>query len=285
MLNQEHRQSFENRLRIGIVSVEESHGKSGSQTYVINDSLILKIYNNNKRSYKTLFYLLEKNKIPCQTFVDEWSSMDVKYLVLKKARGLPISKLLNRNKYYPQLGRVLRQIHQVSLDGYGPIFSQKGYFPTWKDFLGEFEKYESRHSNIVPSLVSSKHYDLIKRLLKHIGQIPFGSGLVHGDFTENNIIVDNNIVVAVIDWDAAIVGDPIMDFAVLDIVGPNVINKELLVKCYLDKSMKKQEYSEHRKDFYFIFSAFITLCNLYETNRDDINLLPQKIKVVCEKYL
>lgn len=285
MLDQKHRKSFEDRLHIKILSVSESHGKSGSQTYIINDLFVLKIYlKENKRTYKSLFFILEKNKIPCQVFIDEWSDSYGKYLVLKKTNGLPISKLVNRNKYYPQLGKVLKQIHQISMEGYGPINLSKGFFLTWHEFLNQFNKYELNHSKIVPSLVSNENYILIKQLLNDVAKIPFKSGLVHGDFTENNIIVDNDNIVAIIDWDTGIIGDPVMDFSVLDIVGPYVINKELLYEYYLDESLSKKGNFEYRRDVYFLFSAFVTLNNFYNVNRDDINLLPLKIKEVCKKY-
>lgn len=286
MLKESYKKNIEERLGISISIVKESHGKSGFLTYVINDTFILKIYpKSSKNFYRPLFLTLKEKGIPCQPFVDEWSDSDAKYLVLKKIEGIPLSKKKDKDSYYSELGEILKKIHQISVNGFGPIETDGATFPTWKEFLEHFKKYEISHSEIVPSLVSVDHYSLIKKLLVDVSKISFKSGLVHGDFTENNIIVSGDKIVAIIDWDTGIIGDPVMDFSILDIVDQDVINKELLYKSYPESNILKQKEFEYKKDVYFLFSAFITLSKLYKVNRSDINLLPGKIKDVCEKYI
>lgn len=286
MLKESYRKKIEERLGVKISSIEESHGKSGFLNYIINDSFVCKIYPKGfQRSYKNLFLILKENGIPCQTFVDEWSDHEAKFLVLKKVEGVPLSGEINKNSYYLELGEILKKIHQISINGFGPIEEVEATFHTWREFLEQFKKYETSHSEIVPSLVSVDNYSLIIKLLLDISERTFKSGLVHGDFTENNVIVSNNKIVAIIDWDTWIIGDPVMDFSILDIVGQNVINKEFLYKNYPESDIFKQKEFEYKRDVYFLFSAFITLNKLYKEDRDDINLLPAKIKATCEKYL
>jgi aminoglycoside phosphotransferase (APT) family kinase protein len=102
-----------------------------------------------------------------------------------------------------QCGEALADIHSISLDG----------LPTelqMSDGLAQIAQYEEIYRGFdVPRPV----FELALQWLKANAPAPLDAVLVHGDFRLGNLMIDENGLVAVLDWELAHLGDPREDIA------------------------------------------------------------------------
>lgn len=111
-----------------------------------------------------------------------------------------------------QLWREIASTDISDSTGYGEFDgSGKGKSKTWNDFiLLESSLDWSGLGDIVDKSLIEKVSNELQRASKFC---PNEHKLVHGDFGSNNLLVDNNKVSAVLDWENAMYGDPLYDIA------------------------------------------------------------------------
>jgi hygromycin-B 4-O-kinase len=101
-----------------------------------------------------------------------------------------------------------------SIDGFGD-FGPAGDAParSWREVLSETlvdarRELKRADASRLPDLTGV--IDAYERL---IDRCPEERGLIHGDFGSNNVLAEGGRITAVLDWDLAMVGDPLYDVA------------------------------------------------------------------------
>jgi len=108
-----------------------------------------------------------------------------------------------RTRLAGQCGAALADIHSIPLDG-APSALQTS------DGLAQIAQYEEIYRGFdAPRPV----FELALQWLKANAPAPLPSILVHGDFRLGNLMIDENGLVAVLDWELAHIGDPREDIA------------------------------------------------------------------------
>lgn len=172
------------------------------------------------------------------------SSYPRTYFIMRKTQGLPfrkagLSDILSRT-LLSQLGHHLRSLHSIQLPGYGAL--DAGYFHLSGQMRGSSSSWYAHVCDLAGSdfeylqafgLLRPQELDHIARVLQHHDWLlrePWGSGLLHGDFTLEHIWVNvtRDGIAAIIDFGDVVIGDPAWDFASSD------WESEAALLCLLD---------------------------------------------------
>jgi aminoglycoside phosphotransferase (APT) family kinase protein len=116
-----------------------------------------------------------------------------------------------------QVGQMLREIHAVPVDGAGGRGANAWEFPDWHTLV-EIQAGRDRAeiSRFVDAELNKAFYLAIVDEFVRLGRRqPNQSFLLHGDLGLDNMIIDNNRVVALIDAGWFVGGNPLMDVSYL----------------------------------------------------------------------
>jgi fructosamine-3-kinase len=141
---------------------------------------------------------------------------------MSRAHGMELTEAPDETKYmaYKNLGALMALWHTISVGtGYGLINPFEsgftGHAPFWSSYLHnhflEHLEYAQAHN-----LISSAQHHYIDIILKRFcGKLHFFyPALLHGDLSDRNVFVDSTGgVTAILDWEDALIGDPIFDIA------------------------------------------------------------------------
>jgi aminoglycoside phosphotransferase (APT) family kinase protein len=131
--------------------------------------------------------------------------------LMSRVQGETIARPILRNEEFAkarsqlaeQCGTALAAIHSISLDGLPDSLPHS-------DGLAQIAQYEEIYRGFdAPRPV----FELALQWLKANAPAPLEHVLVHGDFRLGNLMIDENGLVAVLDWELAHLGDPREDLA------------------------------------------------------------------------
>jgi aminoglycoside phosphotransferase (APT) family kinase protein len=112
------------------------------------------------------------------------------------------------------IGRQLRLLHGVELAGFGDLTRDLHDAPhaNWADWMDEQETRVEEAVRIAACRVTDIPFikDAYHSLRRGYGQSP---RLCHGDFSDDNLLVRAGALLAVVDWERALAGDPASDVA------------------------------------------------------------------------
>jgi aminoglycoside phosphotransferase (APT) family kinase protein len=157
------------------------------------------------------------------------TEIDRDYLLMERLPGTPISHLggLTQgafNDLLLQVGRCLRQVHEITGDRHGYVGDHRPMEPQpdwpsafrimWHKLLDDIEGcggYKPDEATRMRRLLD-RHAEVFDR--------PVPASLLHMDVWAENILTDERgRLTGLIDWDRACWGDPEIEFAVLDYCG------------------------------------------------------------------
>jgi aminoglycoside phosphotransferase (APT) family kinase protein len=149
--------------------------------------------------------------------------------VMKVAPGIAFKEFDNNEQstleYLKVLGSILAKVHNIEVEGYGPIVSfdepisaidnrYRGIHNNWRDYIftrleNHIEFLESNNS-----LSKSDGWQVCRAFADHRELFDIRSGsLLHGDPGSHNVFVDENKITALIDWEDSLSGDPVYEIA------------------------------------------------------------------------
>jgi len=111
-------------------------------------------------------------------------------------------------------GHQLRLLHTVEINGFGSLSEDltNAKYTTWGEWIDEQEKY-IEHEQVISRLEAPELAE-INKIFQHLHHSYERTGrLCHGDFAADNLLVNDNQLVAAVDWENAIVCDPAHDVA------------------------------------------------------------------------
>jgi hygromycin-B 4-O-kinase len=119
---------------------------------------------------------------------------------------LPVAEAEDLVEEVAGVWRLIAETDVSSIHGVGD-FDPDGHAParSWREVLVETLELARRELRGATDVI-----DAYERL---IDRCPEERALIHGDFGSNNVLADGGRITAVLDWDQAMVGDPLYDVA------------------------------------------------------------------------
>lgn len=151
-------------------------------------------------------------------------SENLTFCVEEKIEGETLSKLMGfmdrkmLQSIVSEAGEILSKINAISVDSFGPLDGLK-LFKTWVDYLLDIEK--RRDEIIIAGKIVGIEANSIDRAYELLSQNksvlqiekPY---LLHADFGPKHLLVLDNRIVGVLDFESAKGGDPVQDLARID---------------------------------------------------------------------
>lgn len=142
------------------------------------------------------------------------------YLVTTFSPGRPLNELKvlgERRAYWRKTGRLLAQVHRIRVSGYGPLqvntsgATARGAVRSWAAYLRTRLEVHVRLCQTIGS-ISTEEATRIRQLFKTIPRVR-SARLLHGDLNDQNLLVRESRLCALLDWEDALAGDPVFDLA------------------------------------------------------------------------
>jgi len=147
------------------------------------------------------------------------------------------------------LGGQLRMLHGIHVEGYGNLTrnSLRGRYPTWIEWLAAEEKNIDRA--VALAGIDSRGTSKLRETYRFLRDSYDGSArLCHGDFADDNVLVNERVLVAIIDWEGAMACDPAHDVGYWLLWHGNAEYLESLLTAYTpeDFGAFRQRVMAHR---------------------------------------
>lgn len=209
--------------------------------------------------------------------------VDRDYLLMERLPGMSMAeRSLSRQQVDSvlcQLGRCLRQIHQITSDRYGYLGEHRCMEPqeTWA------AAFEVMWAKLVSDVARAGYYDYseerrivdLLRSCRDVFERPVGSHLLHMDIWSQNILVDESAnVTGIVDFDRALWGDPEIEFAVLDYCG---ISEPAFWRGYGAVRERSRE-AEIRRTFYLAYEVQKYIVIRHYRHRDPARAADYKLQ-------
>ena len=256
-----------NNFKLAISNLKEIKGGEIARTYsfTIEEENYFIQFNQLNMSQGTRLELkyydkFKKLNIPVRTVVNQDVVDNLHYAITKEVKGVELQTLneTEMKSILPSIYELLSNISKLQIDnsiGYGWRNSEgNGMFETWKDhinFVMEEEPdnlfygkwYELFETTFLEKSVYTNYFKKMNNLLKFL---PEDRKFLHGNFSFTNILVNNQEISAVIDWQDARYGDTLFDFTYLILWLPKSLSNFIVndYKNYLEAK------NENTKDFY-----------------------------------
>lgn len=150
---------------------------------------------------------------------------DFAFQVIEKLAGTAVMKWLethpeDEDKLLPQMGRVMAQLHQIKVNGFGPFDNEKAKSG---ELVGLHQTFgEAVRAGLPFNLDVLKQYGVLtEQQAEAVARLFDGNPLldaqkavlVHNDFADWNLLTDGQDVTGVLDWDECVGGIPESDIA------------------------------------------------------------------------
>jgi len=204
----------------------------GMDSYVIfaidsnNKEYAIKYYRTASANEALALRLLNDNKvdIPIPKVLGEFKINEKSVLILEKINfplleSIPAGEML---RYIPSMIDNLKKIHKVKSERAG-FLNKSGKNRSWKEIM--LAKFTGKDPVLNWSKVAKRDgldselvLKSIENIIKKIEGTEFSEGpysLLHTDFNQRNLFVnpDSGEIAGIVDWNEAIFGDPVYDFA------------------------------------------------------------------------
>lgn len=254
----------------------------GEERYILKANALTKKYIDFSFFLEAFIQRRLQNKeIPSLEFVFDFSRniLPIDYAIMQFAKGKNLDSYEGRNikSIYYNLGEVFRKIHEIKGGNAGMIsierlFKEKklsGISLDWREFF-----YTNLDLHLKKTLalrvLQSQDVALIKQLSKKFIQNPKEKlSLLHNDPGTRNIFTDGTSITAILDWEDAIIGDPLWEIAFIHTflyrkqdairfhafcrgygITPNALAKNPLYWLYYTRIALLKTISRNREGYY-----------------------------------
>lgn len=253
------------KLKLNVLKIDDVPESFSSEVYkltlVSGEAVYLKIpFNKDKLVRECTMLELLKEVIPVPKVLDIWEGDDsrVGALLLSAIPGLPCSRVTDP-KLACQIGEVHARLHNVAMPAYG-VYHSDGFKPLrnndWRLYIkNNFVKWQAINKNILNGALFEKcliHFESLFAALPDSD----GPRVVHMDFRPGNILVDDNKVMGIIDYESARGGASEIDFTKINryVWEVNPQSKPAYVEGY--ESIRPLPELERILPFYNFYDAF-----------------------------
>jgi fructosamine-3-kinase len=149
------------------------------------------------------------------------------FQIIEENPGLPLDRFNNNEprmrRLLRELGRLVAQIHSISLPGYGlldprPLTSgtgpPSGIADTWSEYIKMNLVGHVEHCARAGDLTAAAADAVVAAFERQAECLNVAGGvLLHGDLGNHNVLTDGDRLLGLIDWEDAVAGDPVYDVA------------------------------------------------------------------------
>ncbi|MEF7564310.1 aminoglycoside 3'-phosphotransferase/choline kinase family protein [Bacillus infantis] len=257
----EYMQKYIDRFQICVKQISNVPESFSSTVYklVLNggQTIYLKIPFSREKLERELEMLqLLRGHVPVPAVLDHWEG-DEKMagaLLLEGMEGEPCTRSVDGDLAF-QIGRHHAMLHNAPLPKAYSCFDPKA----WREMVREkFEHFGLHASKVLPDSLlemSQKHF------YKSLQELPAPDGpcIIHMDFRPGNILVKDNNVAGIIDFESARSGSPEMDFSKInrDVWERHEGSREAYTEGY--ETIRPMIDLESILPFYKFFDAFCSV--------------------------
>lgn len=172
------------------------------------------------------------------------------FCVEEKIQGEPLKDLMGSmdnemlKSFISEAGRILSKINSVTVEIFGSLDGSNS-FKTWSDFIFNLESKREKIINAgkivgADKTLIDKAFSLLREneALFNIKE----AKLLHGDFSPKHLIVHDNKIVGVIDFEGAKGGDPVRDIAWASYFYNDSFPIEWLTEGYENKELFDKDF-------------------------------------------
>jgi Ser/Thr protein kinase RdoA (MazF antagonist) len=207
------------RLQVqSINEVEDSHSSTVYKcTLSHGENVFLKIpFTKLKFQRELEAYEILKNRVSTPDMMDYWSGDEEcpGAFVLSELKGKPLTSLASPELAY-QVGVLQAEMHSIRPPKEKALLGIKNEYENWSQFVEE--QFYSFAVNVKEILDEPLYYRAIHQFEEMKQQLPSpdGPSFLHMDFRPANIIVDENHVLGMIDFESVRFGSTEVDFTKL----------------------------------------------------------------------
>lgn len=184
-----------------------------------NKKYLLKVFYEDNEEYKNdipLFNMLKKY-IPVQEIYKTGLINEKKYIIYKYIDGNTISQYVNEgNKITKEIvesvAGVLGRIHNIKFKKMGSLDDNLCIHNELGPIVKLYDKYINENVILRLGIENiNKINQIINKYKEVLSLLDYDSRLIHGDFQGTNIIINNESVAAIIDWEFCMAGSPLID--------------------------------------------------------------------------
>lgn len=209
------------KFKLNVLHIEDVPESFSSEVYkltLVNQQDVYVKIPYNKDKLVREFQMLERlaGIIPVPQVLDIWDGDDrtAGALLLSAIEGVPCTGVVDQQLAY-QIGVYHAMLHNVVMPGYG-VHGTEGFraleHNDWRLYIqGNFVKWKEPCQEILKPALFEKcvaHFDGVFAALPE----PDGPCVVHMDFRPGNILINDNQVVGIIDYESARGGSSEIDF-------------------------------------------------------------------------
>ncbi|MDW0111561.1 aminoglycoside phosphotransferase family protein [Sporosarcina saromensis] len=203
---------------VSINEVDDSHSSTVYQCNLVNgENVFLKIPHTKLKYVRELeAYKLLKDRVSIPNMLDYWPGDD-QYpgaFLLSELKGQPLTNFASLTVAY-QIGVLHATMHQIQPPTTLQLTGIQDEFPNWSNFVER--QFYSFAEDVKEVLDGSIYSQAIKKFESMKRQLPPSDGpsFIHMDFRPANIIVNEDKVSGVIDFESVRFGSTEIDFTKL----------------------------------------------------------------------
>lgn len=195
-----------------IDQVPDSYSSTVARVRLEDDQVVIvKVpYNRDKLFREKMMLDKLQDLLPVPKVIGFWKGDQehVGALILSCIEGKPITGHIDCDLAY-DIGRLLGRLHQVTMNNYTLLDNPNQDW--WGSIKQRFMTWSETCQDILEADFLSKCHDKFETLIKDQDS-PDGPVLVHFDFRPGNILVENNKITGLIDFESARGGSADIDF-------------------------------------------------------------------------
>jgi Ser/Thr protein kinase RdoA (MazF antagonist) len=203
---------------LSINEVEDSHSSSVYKCTLANgETVFLKIpFTKLKFQRELEAYEILKGCVPIPEMLHHWSGDEEcpGAFVLSELKGKPLTSKSTQTIAY-QVGILQAKMHSIRPPAEKVLTGIKNEYPNWSIFVEQqFYSFAEDVRDILDEQLYKKAIEKFEEMKQELPP-PDGPSFVHMDFRQANIIVDNDKVLGMIDFESVRFGSTEIDFTKL----------------------------------------------------------------------
>ena len=230
--------------------------------------------------------MADKVGVPSPKIIDIGTRQNTAFMVISFVAGKNGSEIIeNKEQIWKTIGSYANKIHSISTSRFGEDMTELGTFrDKWERYLSyNIDSLNSKDKLLQLKTITEKQSEEIKDRFIKLRETIFKFGLIHGDLSLENVIVQDDKV-TLIDWGGA--GSSIIPhMEIVDLFQNMISEKDKYFDCFL------QGYGMDRKEYEFIKPEIETLNLLQAIDKlrwaidrspDKIEEFSQRVKSLIE---
>ncbi|HET7099288.1 MAG TPA: aminoglycoside phosphotransferase family protein [Patescibacteria group bacterium] len=215
-------------------------------------------------------------------------SKKVTFCVEEKMEGVSLKSQMKDldketlKKIIIEAGSVLSKIHSISIETFGPLEGGEKY-NSWKDFIFRIENKKKnifkaiKTVDINPTFIE-RAFNILDRN-NHMFALN-NPKLLHGEFFPKHLIIKDNHLVGVIDFEDAKAGDPVWDMAWLSYFYHDSIPIDWLKEGYENKELFNNDFDLKMK--LYRLNLGLDFLDYYQTENNISGMRYAKERLLAE---